>query len=193
MRGYKTEVTEFDYKGVNEIVYQKNGVTIRSFPAVHSLDGSVSYSLEWNGLKFVYGSDTYPNKWFIEYARNADLAIHECFIAVPDLVSKMRFTPEQALQVGTQVHTAPEAFGKVMSEVKPRMAAVEEATWAPPGVQTPLPPSDADRDAFSERLGWQLPFSEFVARGQGLCLLEDRLHAAKRGEKSPGRLGIALS
>ena len=34
----------------------------------------------------------------------------------------MRFTPESALQVGTQVHTAPEAFGKVMSQVEPRMA-----------------------------------------------------------------------
>jgi len=31
-------------------------------------------------------------------------------------------TPEAALQVGTQIHTPPEAFGKVMSEVKPRMA-----------------------------------------------------------------------
>ena len=34
----------------------------------------------------------------------------------------MRFTPEQALTVGTQIHTAPEAFGKVMQEVQPRMA-----------------------------------------------------------------------
>ena len=34
----------------------------------------------------------------------------------------MKFTPESALQVGTQVHTAPEAFGKVMAAVKPRMA-----------------------------------------------------------------------
>lgn len=57
-----------------------------------------------------------------EYAKDADLVIHECFIAVPDLVAKMRFTPESALKVGTQVHTAPEAFGKVMSQVKPRMA-----------------------------------------------------------------------
>jgi ribonuclease Z len=43
-------------------------------------------------------------------------------VAVPDLVKKMRFTPEQALLVGTQIHTAPEAFGKVMAEIKPRMA-----------------------------------------------------------------------
>ncbi len=122
MRGFRTEVDEFDYQGVNQIIYQGNGVTIRSWPAIHAIDGSVSFSLEWNGLKFVFGSDTYPNKWFMKHARGADIAIHECFIAVPDLVSKMKFTPESALRVGTQVHTAPEAFGKVMSGIKPRMA-----------------------------------------------------------------------
>jgi ribonuclease Z len=36
-RGYQPfEVTEFDYKGMNEIIYQENGVTIRSIPAIHS-------------------------------------------------------------------------------------------------------------------------------------------------------------
>ncbi|MDW4551689.1 guanitoxin biosynthesis MBL fold metallo-hydrolase GntH [Defluviimonas sp. D31] len=121
-RGYNMEVTEFDYKLENEAIYEENGVTIRTFPAIHAIDGAVSYALEWNGLKFVFSSDTYPNKWFIEYAKDADLAIHECFIAVPDLVNKMRFSPESALLVGTQVHTAPEAFGKVMSEIQPRLA-----------------------------------------------------------------------
>ncbi|MCZ6888300.1 MAG: guanitoxin biosynthesis MBL fold metallo-hydrolase GntH [Gammaproteobacteria bacterium] len=121
-RGYGVEVNEFDYTAENAVIYEHNGVTVRSFPAIHSLDGPVSFSLEWNGLKFVFGSDTYPNKWFLEYAKDADLVVHECFVAVPDLVTKMRFTPEQALVVGTQIHTAPEAFGKVMSQVQPRMA-----------------------------------------------------------------------
>jgi len=121
-RGYSIEVNEFDYRAENAVIYEDNGVTIRSFPAIHSLDGPVSFSLEWKGLKFVYGSDSYPNKWFAEYAKDADLAIHECFVAVPDLVKKMRFTPEQALMVGTQIHTAPEAFGKIMQEIQPRMA-----------------------------------------------------------------------
>jgi len=121
-RGYSIEVNEFDYKAVNATIYEDNGVTIRSFPAIHSLDGPVSFSLEWNGLKFVFGSDTYPNKWFVKHAQDADLVIHECFVAVPDLVNKMRFTPEQALVVGTQIHTAPEAFGKVMQAIQPRMA-----------------------------------------------------------------------
>jgi len=121
-RGYSIEVNEFDYKDENAIIYEDNGVTIRSFPAIHSIDGPVSFSLEWKGLKFVFGSDTYPNKWFVEYAKDADLVVHECFVAVPDLVKKMGFTPEQALVVGTQIHTAPEAFGKVMSQIKPRHA-----------------------------------------------------------------------
>jgi ribonuclease Z len=121
-RGYEIEVIEFDYKGLNQIVYQENGVTIRSWPAIHSLDGPVSFSLEWNGMKFVFGSDTYPNKWFVEYAKDADLVIHECFIAVPSLIEKFKFVPETALAVGTQIHTPPEAFGKVMSLIKPRRA-----------------------------------------------------------------------
>ena len=121
-RGYSIEVNEFDYKGENAVIYEHNGVTVRSFPAIHSLDGPVSFSLEWNGLKFVFGSDSYPNNWFVQYAKDADLAVHECFVAVPDLVKKMKFTPEQALVVGTQIHTAPEAFGKLMSNIQPRMA-----------------------------------------------------------------------
>jgi ribonuclease Z len=121
-RGYHLDVTEFDYMGVNETVYQENGVTIRTIPAIHSLDGPVSFIVEWNGFKFVFGGDTYPNKWYAKYAKGADLAIHECFIAVPDMIDKFKFTPQSALAVGTQIHTAPEAFGKVMSIIKPRMA-----------------------------------------------------------------------
>jgi len=121
-RGYHIEANEFDYMGMNEVIYQENGVTIRSFPAIHSLDGPVSFALEWNGYKFVFGGDTYPNKWYAKYAKDADVAIHECFIAVPDMIEKFQFTPQSALAVGTQIHTAPEAFGKIMSMIKPRMA-----------------------------------------------------------------------
>ena len=121
IRGFTTEVHEFDYRKP-QVIYEENGVVIRSWPAIHAIDGAVSFSLEWAGLKFVFSSDTFPNKWFNEYAQDADLAIHECFIAVPDLITKWRLTPEAALQVGTQIHTAPEAFGKVMSTIKPRHA-----------------------------------------------------------------------
>ena len=120
--GFKLEVNEFDYKGVNQVIYEENGVTIRSIPAIHALDGPVSFILDWNGLKFVFGSDTAPNKWYLEHAANADLAIHECFIAPSDLVNLQKWPVSDALNVGTQVHTSPAQFGKVMSDVKPRMA-----------------------------------------------------------------------
>ncbi len=122
VRGQVLEVNEFDYKGINQVIYEENGVTIRSIPAIHALDGPVSFILEWNGLKFAYSSDTFPNKWWIEYAAGADIAIHECFITPQLLVEKQKWTPGAGLNVGTQVHTSPSQFGKVMSLTKPRMA-----------------------------------------------------------------------
>jgi ribonuclease Z len=121
-RGGELEVHEFPFDGVNEIIYNENGVVIRSIPAVHGLDGAVSFILEWNGLKFVYGSDTIPNKWYVEHAKGADIAIHECFLPPTLLVTKQGFAPMEALMVGTQGHTSPEQFGKVMSLVEPRLA-----------------------------------------------------------------------
>ncbi len=120
--GGQLDVHEFDYRQENEIVYEKNGVTIRSWPAIHALDGPVSYSLEWKGLKFVFGGDTVPNRWYAKYAKNADLAIHECFPTPPQLMAKQRLSAQSALNVATSVHTAPAAFGIVMDEIKPRMA-----------------------------------------------------------------------
>jgi len=121
-RGGVLEINEFPFDGVNKVIYDENGVVIRSIPAVHGLDGAVSFILEWNGLKFVYGSDTIPNKWFVEHAKGADIAVHECFLPATLLVTKQGFAPMEALMVGTQGHTSPEQFGKVMSLVKPRLA-----------------------------------------------------------------------
>ncbi len=160
--------------------------------------------------------------------------IHECFIAAPDIVAKMGFTPESALSVGTQVHTAPEAFGKVMSAVKPRMAVayhffkdfdttaaindrirstydgplslaedfmvwnvtkdnittrmavVEEATWAPPGTQPAMTPQMSDRKPFSDRLGVELQFTQFIASGK--WNVDDVLRPIyKEAEEAQGR------
>ena len=121
-RGAFLKVTEFDYKAVNEVIYEKNGVTISTIPAIHIFDGCVSFILEWNGLKFCYSSDTYPNKWWMEHTRDADISIHEAFITPQALVEKQGFTPQAALNVGTVIHTSPAQFGKVMADTNPRMA-----------------------------------------------------------------------
>jgi ribonuclease Z len=116
------ETTEFDYKGVNHIVYQENGVTIRSIPAIHAGDGPVSYLLEYKGMKVAIGGDTFPNKWFIKYAKGADLAIHECFMGPEQFVKFYNQPPQLAWRACCGFHTSGPAFGKVMSEIKPRHA-----------------------------------------------------------------------
>jgi ribonuclease Z len=121
-RGAFLKVTEFDYTAVNNVIYEKNGVTIRTIPAIHIFDGAVSFILEWNGLKFCYSSDTFPNKWWLKYTKDADISVHECFVAPESLVEKQGFTPQAALNVGTQIHTSPAQFGKVMAETNPRLA-----------------------------------------------------------------------
>ncbi len=122
IRGLEIELHEFDYKAVNQEIYNENGVVIRTIPAIHALDGPVSFILEWNGLKLAYSSDTFPNKWWMEYATGADISIHECFASPKILIDKQKFLPATALNVGTQVHTSPAQFGKVMALTRPRMA-----------------------------------------------------------------------
>jgi ribonuclease Z len=129
--GAEIKIHEFDYKQMNQIVYQENGVTIRSWPAIHSLDGSVSYGMEWNGLKYVFGGDTYPNKWYMEYAKGADVASHEAFLPPKALAAYFGWDLGQAMYVSTRIHTEPTAFGKVMSALKPRLAVGYHSVQSP--------------------------------------------------------------
>ena len=129
--GAQIKIHEFDFRQENKIVYQENGVTIRSWPAIHSLDGAVSYGLEWNGLKYVFGGDTYPNKWYIKFAQNADVASHEAFLPPKALAKYFGWDLGQATYVSTRIHSEPQAFGKVMSAVKPRLAVGYHSVQSP--------------------------------------------------------------
>ena len=127
------EVVEFDYKGMNQVVYQDNGVVIRSFPAIHTGDGPVSYALEYGGMKVVFGGDTVPNKWFLEYATDADIVIHEAMMTPDMYVNLYAQPPQLAWRTCCEFHTSPQSFGKIMSTVAPRHAIAyhffnEEAT-----------------------------------------------------------------
>lgn len=116
------DVTEFDYKGVDQVIYEESGVVIRSYPAIHTGDGPVSFSLEYAGMKVFFSGDTVPNKWYVEYAKGADLVIHEAFQAPDQLVQFYNQPPQLAWRACCEFHTSPQAFGKIMSEVQPRHA-----------------------------------------------------------------------
>ncbi|MHC5022933.1 MAG: guanitoxin biosynthesis MBL fold metallo-hydrolase GntH [Planctomycetota bacterium] len=126
-------VHEFDYKGINEVIYSANGVVIRSVPAIHAGDGPVSFILEWNGYKLVYGGDTAPNKWFMEHCQDSDFIIFECMLTPEQLMEFYGQPAQRAMMMQTDIHTSAQAFGKIMSTLTPRHAVAfhffnEEAT-----------------------------------------------------------------
>jgi ribonuclease Z len=120
-RGLELEVNEFDWTAVNKVIFNEKGVVVRTIPAIHG-DQSVSFILEWKGLKFAFSSDNLPNKWWREHATDMDLSIHECFVPPQFMMDKYGMTPSEAVFVGTQGHTAAAAFGKIMSITRPRHA-----------------------------------------------------------------------
>jgi ribonuclease Z len=120
-RAFSLEVTEYDWSKVNNVIYNDNGVVIRTFPAIH-FEQSVSFILEWNGIKLAYSGDTLPNKWWIENTKGVDFAIHEC-IFTPDMaMEKWGFSEMEALNAMTTIHANPTFFGKVMAMTEPKHA-----------------------------------------------------------------------
>lgn len=117
--GMKMDVTQFDFFKT-QVVYNENGVVIKSWPAVHTIDGPVSYSLEWKGLKVVYSGDTAPNKWFMANSRNADLIILNC---MPSEENMLKFNiPQASRKVISKNHATSYVAGIMFRILKPRMA-----------------------------------------------------------------------
>jgi ribonuclease Z len=118
----KIEVHEFDYKGINEVIYQDKGITVRSFPAIHTGDGPVSFAIEYEGLKLVFAGDTTPNMWFVRHAKGADFVIHEAFANPKYYVEIMNQPPQLSWRMCCEFHTSGPSMGKVMSSINPRHA-----------------------------------------------------------------------
>ena len=183
-------VTEFDCKGLNEVVYEANGVTVRSWPCIHAGDGPISYALEWNGYKIVIGGDTAPNVWYPEYAQGADWANHECFMTSQQMLEKYNQPPQLALRINLLFHTSAQSFGKIMSMVKPRHAVayhffndadtrydiydgIRESYDGPLSMATDLMTWNITRDAVIERMAVS-PDSDWEVEGPGEKLAPDR-------------------
>ena len=120
-RSFGLEVTEYDWSKVNNVIYDANGVVIRSIPALH-FEQSACLILEWNGLRLAYGGDSLPNRWWIEHTQGVDLSIHES-IFMPDMaMSKWSFSAPEAINAMTTLHSNPAFFGKIMAMTKPKHA-----------------------------------------------------------------------
>ncbi len=119
--GSEIDVDEFDFSRP-QVIYEANGVRIKSFPAVHIYDGPVSLRLEWNGLVFVYSGDTVPSEFMLQHGRDADLLIHETFDRWEVMMEKAGYDEKTARAVCTAAHSDPEEVGHVFAKLKPRLA-----------------------------------------------------------------------
>ena len=118
-----------------DTIYDRNGVTISSFPAIHGLSGAVGYAITYAGRKVVFSGDTRPCRHVVEAAAGADLLIHECFQS-PAVFARATGLPlETAVQLTRLAHTVPEQMGKILERTQPRMGALWHLDLTP-GVET---------------------------------------------------------
>jgi len=114
-----------------ETIYERGGVTISCFPAIHGLSGAVGYTVAYAGLKVVFSGDTRPCRHVVEAAAGADLLIHECFQSPAVFARATGLPVDTALQITRLAHTIPDQMGKILDLTRPRMGALWHLDLAP--------------------------------------------------------------
>jgi ribonuclease Z len=114
---------EFDWSKT-QIIYDKGGIKVTAFPAIHAMAGAVSYRIDWKGMSIVYSGDTAANKFMVEQGKGVDLLIHEAFLPASILSEKTGMEMENARVVSEKIHTPPKAAGVIYELTKPKMAVL---------------------------------------------------------------------
>jgi ribonuclease Z len=107
-----------------EVIYERNGVTITTFPVIHVLNGAVGFRVDYDGQSVVFSGDTKPTMTLVDAAQDCDLLIHETFLPPETFAELMSFPIEQARMVVNEGHTPANAAGLVFDMVQPKMAAM---------------------------------------------------------------------
>jgi ribonuclease Z len=105
-------------------VYERNGVTISSFPVIHILNGAVGYRLDYAGRSVVFSGDTRPCHTLVEACDGADLLIHETFPSAGVFAEKAGVPQSLAEAIVNGSHTSPTMAGKVFDRADARMSAM---------------------------------------------------------------------
>jgi ribonuclease Z len=121
--GARAITTEVPYDRP-EVVYQRNGVTITSFPVIHIHNGAVGYRLDYAGRSIVFSGDTRPCNYLIDACDGTDLLIHETFPTPGVLSQKAGMPLPVAEMIVNGAHTSPTMAGKVFERAGARMSAM---------------------------------------------------------------------
>jgi ribonuclease Z len=147
--GYGLEVTELDYRKSGGIAYQENGVTIKYWPALHTINGAIGYRLEWNGMSVVWSGDTNPSHIFVENNKQgADLMFHET-APIPERIVAAGFPKQLADAIVNSSHTPPRALGKIFALTKPNLGVT---------IHSAVDPQEVSAYLDEVRVHWKGPY-----------------------------------
>lgn len=149
-------IFEFNYRLCNGVVYERDDEThgsikITSFPALHIIDGAVSYRLEWipagssETITLVYSGDTLPNEFMLTYGKGADLMIHETAPSISSVMNGANATEAEAEAIVSNSHTPAEALGYIFKRTQPRLGVT---------THTPMDPRSVDEMITDVRKNW---------------------------------------
>ena len=101
------------------LVYEEDGLRITVFDVDHApIKPAFGYRIDYAGRSAVLSGDTRYSENLIEFARGADLLVHEVAAAPPE---ELQRSERLAHIIGH--HTSPEEAASVFSQVKPKVAA----------------------------------------------------------------------
>jgi ribonuclease Z len=127
---------EFDWVET-QVVYEENGISVTSFPAIHAMAGAVSYKIDWNDMSIVFSGDTKINNFMVEQGQNVDLLIHETMLPAEIFSEKTGMALENAIVVINELHTPAKAAGVIFELTQPKMAVMYH-TWVTEETIPPL-------------------------------------------------------
>ena len=121
--GMAINTHEFDFSKT-QVIFEEDGLTVTSFPAVHAIDGSVSFRIDWNDLSVVFSGDTDVNTFLIENSQDADIVILETFLPFEEFERQFGFSEELYYGTVAKAHIPAERSGLFFEVVKPRLAVM---------------------------------------------------------------------
>jgi ribonuclease Z len=127
---------EFDW-AETQVVYEEDGITVTSFPAIHVMAGAISYRIDWKDMSVVYSGDTRINDFMVEQGQNVDLLIHETFLPAEIFSEKTGMALELATVLVNDLHTSAKAAGVIFELTQPKMSVMYH-TWVTDETIIPL-------------------------------------------------------
>lgn len=108
------------------IAFNKDGIRVTAFLVDHSpVKPAFGYRVDYNGYSVVLSGDTRVSENLIQFAKSADVLIHEVLDA--ETVKNWFPNNPQIVNAILAKHTTPAQAGEIFTRIKPRLAVFSHA------------------------------------------------------------------